>query len=97
MASPYELKKSAQVVDVRPLGDRIAESLAEKSTLAFAVGFVLVFTFAIPILLPLSIPLVLGLIIAGRGTSADLPLRYPPSATDPSGKPGNGILYLGNM
>ena len=98
MASPFEIVKSMQVVDVRPWGDRAAEYLSDKTHLAFMAGMVLVFTIAMPVLMILSIPVLIAMFVASRNVSNTLPLRYPPSAHDPlRKKSGNGILYLGNM
>lgn len=98
MASPFEISRTSQIVDVRPWGDRAAEFLADPINMAFTAGMVIVFTIAMPILVFATVPALLIMFIAARNTGNKLPLRYPPSATNPEdGKKGSGILYLGNM
>lgn len=98
MASPYEIGRTTQIVDVRPWGDRVAEMLTDPITMAFSAGMVIVFTIAMPTLLIVSIPLLLIMFISARNVGCHLPLRYPPSAKNPeNGKSGDGIMYLGNM
>lgn len=98
MASPYEIARTSQIVDVRPWADRAAEALADPVNMAFAAGMVIVFTLAMPALLVVTLPMLLTMFIAARKVGKDLPLRYPPSVRDPiKNEMGNGILFLGNM
>lgn len=98
MASPYEISRTSQIVDVRPWGDRAAEALADPFNMAFAAGMIIVFMFVMPVLIIIAIPALLIMFISARSVGNHLPLRYPPSAIDPNnGKKGSGILYLGNM
>jgi TraM recognition site of TraD and TraG len=98
MASPYEISRATQIVDVRPWGTRMAEKLADPFLLSLLVGGCLAFTVLAPILMLVTVPLVITLMIASRSATAVLPIRYPPSAVNPqTGKKGDGIWFLGNM
>jgi len=99
LKNPYELTKGEQIVDVRPWGDRTAESLADPINFAMAAVALAVLAVMIPMLMPAWIILGLVMVISSGSVGNALPFRYPPSAKDPNNKnkPGNGILFLGSM
>jgi len=99
LKNPYELTKGEQVVDVRPWGDRAAESLADPINFAMAAFGLAVVAVMLPAFMPAWIILGLVIVISSGSVGRLLPFRYPPSAKDPSNKnkPGSGILFLGNM
>lgn len=99
MKNPYELTRGEQIVDVRPWGTRMAEALADPINFAMAAGGVIFAAILMPMFMPAWIILGLVIVLSSAAVGRVLPFRYPPSAKDPTnkGKPGNGILFLGNL
>ncbi|MBQ0916861.1 TraM recognition domain-containing protein [Hydrogenophaga aromaticivorans] len=97
MQSPYEISRSEQIVDVRPWATRFAEMLVDPINLAMACGAMIMLTVLMPVLMFVTLPLVVVMLVASSTVGALLPLRYPPGTKTPEGKPGDGILYYGNM
>ena len=99
MKNPYELTKGEQIVDVRPWGDRTAEALADPINFAMAAFGLAMVAIMLPAFMPIWFIIGLVMVVASGSVGNVLPFRYPPSAKDPGNKnkPGNGILFLGNM
>lgn len=97
--NPYELTRGEQIVDVRPWGTRMAEALADPFNFAMAAAGLIFMALVLPMFMPGWIILGLVIVLSSGAVGRVLPFRYPPSAKDPSnkGKPGNGILFLGNL
>ncbi len=99
MKNPYELTRGEQIVDVRPWGTRMAESLADPFNFGMAAMALVFLAFVLPMFMPAWIILGLIIVVSSASVGRVLPFRYPPSAKDPGNKnkPGNGILFLGNL
>lgn len=99
MKNPYELTRGEQIVDVRPWGTRMAEALADPFNFGMAALGLIFMSFVLPMFMPAWIILGLVIVLSSASVGQVLPFRYPPSAKDPSNKnkPGNGILFLGNL
>lgn len=98
MASQYEISRAEQIVDVRPWGSRIAETLSDPLNLSMTILVLLLFTLFAPVLMFVTVPAILTAFIASRGVDTLLPLRYPPESINPDDKKkGDGIWFLGNM
>lgn len=96
----HELKVAKRVVDVRPWSEKFREWISEPFNLVLA---------CLPLLLGVNIVPAFGwlpgliafvVVMVHRNAKVVMPLRYPamnPEADPSSGKPGDGILFFGNV
>lgn len=96
----HELQTARRVADVRPWTARFAEVMSERFWL-MVLTFPLIFASAlIPLLAIPALGLAATLIVVHRNARPTLPLRYPKINSEPNpatGKPGDGILFYGNV
>lgn len=95
--SRHILKEEDQVVDIRPQGEIFAEWLSDPINFLKVVPGIVLACVLFPVLLPLGGPAFLILTLMFINTHHVLPLRYPVGTKDNKGKPGKGILYVGEV
>ncbi len=94
----HELKVAQQIIDPRPMFERWAEWLTSRTNMLTVVVPIVAMTMVVPVVSIVTFPLLLLLTIAHGTTKSLLPIRYPMGSKDESnGKPGTGILYVGQV
>jgi len=95
----HEAKLARRVVDVRPASTQYAEWLSDRFNLAMVVLPQLLLGIAVPALAPLFMSSAIFHLVAHLVTRPQLPFRYPAfnPEKDHKGKPGTGILLMGNV
>lgn len=95
----HEVKIDRRIADVRPWSERTQEKLSESGNFIFFLVPVCFLALVMPVTLPILGVLFLIAHISVMRMKSLLPFRYPAHGSiDPtSGKPGNGILYIGGV
>lgn len=96
----HELSVASRIADVRPWTTKFGEALSEKFWLTTLSVPLIVGAAVAPILAPFALGGVAAMLLAHRSVRPKLPLRYPAINTEPdprTGKPGNGIMFFGNV
>lgn len=92
-----EVKLSRNIADVRSWGEKYAEKLSKPQFLAVNVGGLIFAMFALKMFWPVWVVGFMFLFFTHKSYRVLLPLRYPPDGIDEKGKPGDGIMYVGQM
>lgn len=93
----HELPVTSQIVDARPMGDRFGEWLTDKGNFYAATLPVAILTAAAPVLGLITLPYLAFCAAAHLWRASPLPVRHPMGSKDDTGKPGSGILYVGEV
>jgi intracellular multiplication protein IcmO len=93
----HELETGRIIIDPRTAAERFAEWLSDPGHLVACTVPVALVTAVYPLLAILTIPFMVGATIAHRAYREVLPIRYPRGKVEPNGKPGEGILYVGEI
>lgn len=94
----HELALGQTIIDPRSVGTKFAEWLSQPLNLMTVAIPTALATAVAPPLALLTIPFLAGITIAHITTKSLLPIRYPQDAKDAqTGKPGDGILYIGQV
>ena len=93
----HVLNEEDQIVDIRPQGEIFAEWLSSPLNFLKVVPAIVAACALFPALLPIGGPAFLILTIMFVSTKYKLPLRYPVGSKDEKGKPGKGILMVGEV
>lgn len=94
----HELKVSQQIIDPRPLAEKMGEWLTVRENMLMVAIPTVVATVFVPVFAFVTFPLLLVITVIHTVTKSLLPIRYPIGSKDESnGKPGTGILYVGQV
>lgn len=95
----HQVRNRRRIGDVRPWSVKAQEWLSDPINFLFVSVPLFIFTFAMPAIMPVSILILLVIHFVVMALKNVLPYRYPIYAgIDPStGKPGDGILMLGQL
>jgi intracellular multiplication protein IcmO len=93
----HELAIGQTIIDPRPAGEKFAEWLSQPSNLVSVAVPTAIATAVYPPFAMLSLPFLMGVTAAHLLTKSLLPIRYPKGGKDEKGKPGDGILYIGEV
>lgn len=93
----HELPISQQIIDPRPATEKFAEWLTDLANFYSVVVPVALLTVMAPVLGLVTLPFLLFTALAYINGKSLLPVRYPIGFKDENGKPGQGILYVGEV
>ncbi|HWS25822.1 MAG TPA: type IV secretion system DNA-binding domain-containing protein, partial [Xanthomonadales bacterium] len=93
----HELPITQQIIDPRPATEKFAEWLTDLSNFYSVVTPVALLTVLAPVLALVTLPMLLFAALAYINGKCLLPVRYPLGTKDENGKPGQGILYIGEV
>lgn len=93
----HELPVSQQIIDPRPATEKFAEWLTEWENFYAVVTPVALLTIVVPVTGFATLPFLLFAALAYINGQSLLPVRYPMGYKDEKGKPGQGILYVGEV
>ncbi|MEJ8837711.1 type IV secretion system DNA-binding domain-containing protein [Ramlibacter sp. AN1133] len=93
----HELAIGQTIIDPRPATERFAEWLSEPLNLVQAALPTALATAIYPPLGLVTVPFLAGITLAHIVTKPVLPVRYPVGTKDDKGKPGVGIMLVGEI
>ena len=93
----HELPISQQIIDPRPATEKFAEWLTDWGNFYSVITPVAILTIIAPVIGLVTLPFLLFTAIAYINGKSLLPIRYPIGFKDDKGKPGQGILYAGEV
>jgi intracellular multiplication protein IcmO len=93
----HELAIGQQIIDPRPVTEKFAEWLSVPGNLFSVAMPIAIATALVPPLGLVTVPFLIFATLAHVMTKSLLPIRYPQGAVTPDGKPGDGILYVGEV
>ncbi len=93
----HELPVSQQIIDPRPATEKFGEWLTDWANFYSVVTPVALMTVVAPVVGLVTLPFLLFAALAYINGKCVLPVRYPVGFKDEKGKPGQGILYVGEV
>lgn len=93
----HELPISQQIIDPRPATEKFGEWLTDWANFYSVVTPVALLTIVAPVTGLVTLPFLLFTALAYINGQSLLPVRYPMGFKDEKGKPGQGILYAGEV
>lgn len=93
----HELAIGQNIIDPRPFSQKFAEWLSEPLNLVTVAVPTALATAVYPPVGLLTVPFLFVITCAHLVTKSVLPIRYPKTSVDDQGKPGEGILYIGEV